>query len=479
MNNNFKRIISSVLSVIMLFGLVCNSAVFPAYAADACGYDPAKTMSELDLSGEDAQAGNSYSISNTDELCKFAEYVNAGKLTAGVTFYMTSDIKLTDVSWTPIGVTASCAFAGVFDGCGYAVLKLSSDTQENSRALFGFVGGSSAEIKNLGVEGIVNGETDVAGIVANLDGAKIANCWNAVKVTGTYTVGGIAANVNNGTITNCCNFGYIEGTSDIGAVAGSIKGNSVVEYSYYAYNSVCSGGKAVGSQSSTSTQSVYRFSTSSTEVLTEKPIKVDNKETDNLLTLLNEWIDLQAKDLNYRTWVFDTSTSAQQRVGGKFPSLEYPTYIAPVDSTYTETASMTALSDSRQNAVEGGFYSISSTDELKQFRDYVNQGFKTDGVVFFQNADITVTDTAEGWEPIGNDSNTAFQGIFDGQGYVLSGIAIKSSKDSSGLFGFVNNAAAIIKNVGLVGIITGGDNCGGIVGELTAGTVSNLSLIHI
>lgn len=473
MNNNFKRIISSVLTVIMLFGLVCNSAVFPAYAADACGYDPAKTMSELDLSGEDAQAGKSYSISNTDELCKFAEYVNAGKLTAGVTFYMTSDIKLTDVSWTPIGVTASCAFAGVFDGCGYAVLKLSSDTQENSRALFGFVGGSSAEIKNLGVEGIVNGETDVAGIVANLDGAKIANCWNAVKVTGTYTVGGIAANVNNGTITNCCNFGYIEGTSDIGAVAGSIKGNSVVEYSYYAYNSVCSGGKAVGSQSSTSTQSVYRFSTSSTEVLTEKPIKVDNKETDNLLTLLNEWIGLQAKDLNYRTWVFDTSTSAQQRVGGKFPSLEYPTYIAPVDSTYTETASMTALSDSKQNAVEGGFYSISSTDELKQFRDYVNQGFKTDGVVFFQNADITVTDTAEGWEPIGNDSNTAFQGIFDGQGYVLSGIAINSSKDSSGLFGFVNNAAAIIKNVGLVGIIAGGDNCGGIVGELAAGTVSN------
>ena len=55
MNNNFKRIISSVLTVIMLFGLVCNSAVFPAYAADACGYDPAKTMSELDLSGEDAQ----------------------------------------------------------------------------------------------------------------------------------------------------------------------------------------------------------------------------------------------------------------------------------------------------------------------------------------------------------------------------------------------------------------------------------------
>lgn len=57
MSNKLKRIISSVLTVVMLFGLVCNSAVFPAYAADACGYDPAKTMSELDLSGEEALAG--------------------------------------------------------------------------------------------------------------------------------------------------------------------------------------------------------------------------------------------------------------------------------------------------------------------------------------------------------------------------------------------------------------------------------------
>lgn len=470
MSNKLKRIISSVLTVVMLFGLVCNSAVFPAYAADACGYDPAKTMSELDLSGEEALAGKSYSISTADELCAFAKYVNAGKLTEGVTFYLTSDIKLSNVTWTPIGSKAALAFKGVFDGCGYAVLKLTVDSQENNQALFGYVSGSAAEIKNLGVEGTLKAKANAAGIVSNLDAAKIANSWNAVDVTGTYNVGGIAANINGGTITNCTNYAYISGTSGVGAIAGSISGKSAVEYSYYVYYSA---DKGVGSQSGSNTQSVYRFSSSSTEVLAEKELTVGSKTTNNLLTLLNEWIDIQQKRSDYRTWVFDTSASSTKRVDGNYPCLEYPDYVPPVESTYTATATMAALYESKQHAVDGGFYSISTSDELKQFRDYVNQGFKTDGVTFFQTADLLVTNSIDSWEPIGNDKNKPFQGIYDGQGYVLTGLLMVDAKSSSGFFGFVNNANATIKNVGIVGVITGSDDCGGIVGELTAGSVIN------
>lgn len=371
MKNKFQRIISSVLTVVMLFGLVSNSAVFPAYAVDACGYNPAKTMSDLDFSGEEAVTGSSYSISTADELSLFAEYVNAGKLTEGVTFYLTSDIKLKNVTWTPIGSAVGTAFKGVFDGCGYAVLKLAVDSQENDQALFGYVSGSAAEIKNLGVEGTLNGQTNAAGIAANLNGAKIANSWNAVDVTGIDNVGGIAANVNGGTITNCTNYGYISGTANVGAIAGSLNGGSTVEYSYYVYYSA---DKAIGSQTGTNAQSVYRFSTSSTEVLAEKELTVGSKTSSNMLTLLNGWLDMQKNGHNYRNWVFDTSTTAKQRVDGNYPSLEYPDYVAPVESTYTATATMTALYEAKQNAVEGGCYSISGTDELKYFRDYVNQG---------------------------------------------------------------------------------------------------------
>lgn len=470
MKNKFQRIISSVLTVVMLFGLVCSSAVFPAYAVDACGYNPAKTMSDLDFSGEEAVTGSSYSISTADELSLFAEYVNAGKLTEGVTFYLTSDIKLKNVTWTPIGSAVGTAFKGVFDGCGYAVLKLAVDSQENDQALFGYVSGSAAEIKNLGVEGTLNGQTNAAGIAANLNGAKIANSWNAVDVTGIDNVGGIAANVNGGTITNCTNYGYISGTAIVGAIAGSLNDGSTVEYSYYVYYSA---DKAIGSQTGTNAQSVYRFSTSSTEVLAEKELTVGSKTSSNMLTLLNGWLDMQKNGHNYRNWVFDTSTTAKQRVDGNYPSLEYPDYVAPVESTYTATATMTALYEAKQNAVEGGCYSISGTDELKYFRDYVNQGFKTDGVIFFQDKDILITNTIDSWEPIGNSEKVAFQGTFDGQGYILTGMAITGRSNGLGLFGYVNNANAVIKNVGVFGVISGGDNCGAIVGELMTGTVSN------
>ena len=132
---------------------------------------------------------------------------------------------------------------------------------------------------------------------------------------------------------------------------------------------------------------------------------------------------------------------------------------------------MTALYEAKQNAVDGGCYSISSTDEIKYFRDYVNQGFKTDGVIFFQDKDILITNTIDSWEPIGNSEKVAFQGTFDGQGYILTGMAITGRSNGLGLFGYVNNANAVIKNVGVFGVISGGDNCGAIVGELMPGNV--------
>ena len=470
MNSKVKRLISLALTVVLLFGLVGTAGIFPAYAQDACGYSAAMTISELAESGEAAESGSSYRISGADELRSFAEYVNSGKATEGAIFYLASDINLADYEWTPIASKSACAFSGVFDGCGYAVLNLENSDASSDYALFGFVSGSSAEIKNLGVEGQISGKGSCAGIVANLEGAKVANCWNAVDVNGTFTVGGIAANVKNGTLSNCCNYGYISGTSNVGAIAGDLNGSSVVEYCYYVYYSA---DKSVGNTGNSSTSSVFRFSTSSTEVLTEKELTVGNKDTDDLIKLLNEWIDLQSKDSAYREWLYDTTASAKARTDGRYPSIMFPNYIVPKESNYTATATMTALSESKQNAVEGGFYSISSTEELQAFRDYVNLGYNTKGVTFYQDDDIIVSKTVDSWIPIGDDDDCAFKGVYDGQGYVLTDIYINKITNAQSLFGYVDDTDALIKNVGVMGIVVGGDNCGGIVGVLNSGTVAN------
>ena len=75
-----------------------------------------------------------------------------------------------------------------------------------------------------------------------------------------------------------------------------------------------------------------------------------------------------------------------------------------------------------------------------------------------------------GWQPVGDSVNNAFNAIFDGNGYVIRNLAIRSELTNIGLFG-VTAANAIIRNVGLVnnlsdytGSSNGVNNIGGLVG---------------
>ena len=74
-----------------------------------------------------------------------------------------------------------------------------------------------------------------------------------------------------------------------------------------------------------------------------------------------------------------------------------------------------------------------------------------------------------GWQPVGDSAN-AFNAIFDGNGYVIRNLVIRSELTNIGLFG-VTTANAIIRNVGLVNNLsdyTGSSNglnyVGGLVG---------------
>ena len=75
-----------------------------------------------------------------------------------------------------------------------------------------------------------------------------------------------------------------------------------------------------------------------------------------------------------------------------------------------------------------------------------------------------------GWQPVGDSANNAFNAIFDGNGYVIRNLAIRSELTNIGLFG-VTAANAIIRNVGLVNNLsdyTGSSNGLNYVGGLVA-----------
>ena len=460
----------------MVISLFTGVGTFSASAADKCGYDATATMTELYTSGDKAALGDCYSISSSDEMLYLAEYVNSGKPTLGVTFYLTNDVNLRRVAWTPVANLPEYAFQGIFDGCGFAVLRLTMEKAEGNAALFGYVSGEQAVILNLGVMGTVSGTgSNYAGIAANLEEAYILNCWNAVDVRGDSNVGGIVGDMTGGSIENCCNYGYIEGLSNVGALAGSISEGTTVDYSYFVYYSA---DRACGSIGSGCRAEVYRFASSSTEVLTEKVITVASKKTDDLMVLLNEWVNDQKNSALYRTWVYDTSDKGVDRTDGRYPSHNYPGYIEPIQSIYEETATMTALYESAQNAPSGSFYSINTEQELVYFEEYVNTGFTTAGVTFFLTKDMLMPECLKlissiTWRPIGNDDKTAFQGVFDAQGFAVLDMYINDGENYRGLFGYVDNPDACIKNLGLFGRVTANDSSGGIVGYLISGNVTN------
>ena len=76
---------------------------------------------------------------------------------------------------------------------------------------------------------------------------------------------------------------------------------------------------------------------------------------------------------------------------------------------------------------------------------------------------------AQGWQPI-----LDFNGVFDGDYYLISDLYInRLAENKVGLFGNIINKA-VIKNIGLENIdITGRNSVGGVVGYLEAGSISN------
>lgn len=94
------------------------------------------------------------------------------------------------------------------------------------------------------------------------------------------------------------------------------------------------------------------------------------------------------------------------------------------------------------------FYEISTAEELAWFAEQVNDGRDSinavlvDDIKFMDNIGKT---NSVNWMPIGKDSSSMFNGIFDGAGRTIYGIYC-SRGTFAGIFG-VTNKKAIIKNV--------------------------------
>ena len=108
-------------------------------------------------------------------------------------------------------------------------------------------------------------------------------------------------------------------------------------------------------------------------------------------------------------------------------------------------------------------YQITNADELFEVRNDLLASYKLMNDVDLEQW-IEEDNPTQGWSPIGN-TDTPFQGTFDGNNKVIKGLYIKrTTMDNVGLFGHVLQTT--IKNLALLApIVTGNDNVGALVGR--------------
>lgn len=136
-------------------------------------------------------------------------------------YQLTADITVT----APYGNDIT-GFTGTFDGNGHTVtLAISGDS--DYQALFAKLA-AGAVVKNVTVEGKVTGKKCVAGIAGQATDATITGCANKADILATDRyVGGIVAESKNTSISNCYNTGTISSDrSDKGVCLGGIVGNA-------------------------------------------------------------------------------------------------------------------------------------------------------------------------------------------------------------------------------------------------------------
>ena len=450
-------------------------------------------------------ADTPFQIASAAQLAELAQYVNAGDATfVSAHYVLTDDVNLSAYgNWTPIG-TINQPFAGVFDGQNHVVTGLKIDRNEFYQGLFGYVSGTDdahkAQIKNVAVrdaqirartevgavvgrygrftagyvEPLENcamiggtiqgtssmGQSSSVGGIVGLACGEIQRCYatgNIIGADNAIEYGGIVGCALD-RVTNCYATGSVKGWRAIGGIAGQAYGDT------YAHATI-SGCMALN----TSVESNPFYSIGRVAGLTgQESVLNDNYAWDGMRVngqkipegqqSVENGTDLTYDDTNGLSRQFETifgGNSAWTYTENGLPTLKN------VGGTQSSELPSWMLGS------ETTIY-ITTAQQLKRLADEVNAGDSKSDKTYLLANDIDLSGYPD-WTPIGTftpnspQANCPFSGVFDGQGYSITGLKISGNEDSKGLFGYTYSGA--IRNVVIRNPeIEGKDQVGALVG---------------
>ena len=447
-------------------------------------------LSELDFTIK--QVDGIYQIGTPFDFIQFASIVNGGTPTASAV--LTADVDMSEVECGMIGSNGT-PYAGVFDG-QYHTLNINNTASGESYGLFG---GLSGTIKNLHLTGTVNtGYKKTGGIVGEIFGGTILNCWISVDILSTLSddsaYGGIVSRASSGvcTISNCVFDGKIEGEN--------------------AYN--CAGILGWTGDNTTPILTNCLFSGS----INCKPESSENysytiaRRPSNVTIIncyfVNEWVNhndgttqvteeqLASGEVTFLLNGDQKDIQWTQTIGEDTTPVPYPTGsvvyihgnlncdgISLIDgeATYENEPCTTIASHQFVDGIcivcgtpnpdmadlVDGYYQLGTPEQLQWFIAKVNSGENTLNAKLVD--DIDMSGFADSFVPFASTSNH-YAGEFDGQYHTLT-VSFAATEASYGLFRYLDGT---VKNLHVAGIIDAAYNKVGVIaGEMFGATVEN------
>ena len=244
-----KRVISWLLTVVMVVSLLPTSVLADTLAADQEQQTqqeqtaPADTDSNVPTEDEETQEQQELAeevpVSRSARSGGAAPMLAEGtvssakefaEMVAGGSYKLTADITVTE--------PYANDFSGTFDGNGHTVtLNITASTA--NVGLFSKLA-DGAVVKNVITAGSVTttGKNNVGGIAGTADGnVTIENCKNKASIKGGKGAGGILGYSEPGsgfvTISSCANMGSVSGTrKQVGGIAGNVVGTHIIRNCY-------------------------------------------------------------------------------------------------------------------------------------------------------------------------------------------------------------------------------------------------------
>lgn len=243
-----KRVISWLLTVVMVVSLLPTSVLADTLAADQEQQTQQEQITPVDtentVPAEDEETQEQQEPAEEVPVSQMARSGGAALALAEGTVSSAKEFAAMDASGSytltkDIIVTEPYAsdFSGTFDGNGHTV-TLNITAKTNYVGLFKTLAGG-AVVKNVITAGSISGKVNnVGGIAGTADGnVTIENCKNTASIKGGKGAGGILGYSEPGsgfvTISSCANMGSVSGTrKQVGGIAGNVVGTHIIRNCY-------------------------------------------------------------------------------------------------------------------------------------------------------------------------------------------------------------------------------------------------------